>query len=247
MISENQRVDASWRSWSGVHGGLLAGILLDQANRTVPHLVPRALHVSYLAAVRSDTMSVSADLVREGRTSATVRAEVRSDDRPSVIGTATFGTVGDGPEIAAEKAPSAPSPENSIPLPSPVELVPFTQYVEFRSPDGSAPMSGGAEPVLTAWVRMSLPLDSPAKGLAVLLDALAPALYAMRTTPVPVPSVEFAIHFTAAFAAVDLTGWNLVRIRTEHAGGGWCVDGSEVWSADGTLLATGRQSRRILL
>lgn len=39
---------------------------------------------------------------------------------------------------------------------------------------------------------------------------------------------------------LPLEGWALVRIRTDHAVGGWAVDDSAVWTADGRLLGPGR-------
>lgn len=37
----------------------------------------------------------------------------------------------------------------------------------------------------------------------------------------------------------------LVRIRTEHAGSGWVIDDSTIWSASGRLLALARQARAV--
>ncbi|BFO17514.1 hypothetical protein SHKM778_39020 [Streptomyces sp. KM77-8] len=79
--------------------------------------------------------------------------------------------------------------------------------------------------------------------MTILADVLPPALYARWRTPRPVPTAELTVHFTDALDGGVPAGWTLVRIRTEHAGGGWAVDDSAVWSADRRLLATGRQAR----
>jgi acyl-CoA thioesterase len=58
-----------------------------------------------------------------------------------------------------------------------------------------------------------------------------------------VPTAELTVHFTDALDDRTTQGWALVRIRTAQAGGGWSVDDSEVWAADGRLLALARQAR----
>jgi acyl-CoA thioesterase len=61
-----------------------------------------------------------------------------------------------------------------------------------------------------------------------------------------VPSAELTVHFGSALDAAPATGWALVRIRAEHAGGGWAIDDAAVWSQSGRLLGLGRQARRVL-
>ncbi|MGC3003204.1 thioesterase family protein, partial [Streptomyces sp. G35A] len=82
-----------------------------------------------------------------------------------------------------------------------------------------------------------------AAAVATLADALPPALYARWTAPRPVPTAELTVHFTDALDGEAPEGWGLVRIRTDHAGGGWALDDSAVWSSGRRLLATARQAR----
>lgn len=79
----------------------------------------------------------------------------------------------------------------------------------------------------------------------VLADALPPALFALWTVPRPVPTAELTVHFTDALDAAPAEGWALVRIRTEHAGSGWAIDDSTIWSSSGRLLALARQARAV--
>ncbi|MFD8522320.1 hypothetical protein ACFV2D_20240 [Streptomyces capillispiralis] len=57
------------------------------------------------------------------------------------------------------------------------------------------------------------------------------------------PTAEPSTHFTDALDDGAPRGWALVRIRTEHAGGGWAVDDSAVWSSGLRLPASGRRAR----
>ncbi|GAA2964940.1 acyl-CoA thioesterase [Actinokineospora diospyrosa] len=245
VLADVERVDESWRSWTGAHGGLLAGIALEHAGRRVSGLPARALHVSFLAAVRSDEVRVSADLIKAGRSSSTVTARLEAGEKLALLATATFGGGDAGPQSPALPLSDIPDVEDLEPFTLPPGLVPFAQHIEFR-PVGGVPLSGGDSPVLTSWVRLVNPPARPESAATVLLDVLAPALYATRTTPVPIPTVELAVHFTEAAHTFNAGEWAFARIHTEHASAGWCVDGSEVWNRNGDLVATGRQTRRIL-
>lgn len=244
--SRELAIDSGWRSWDGVHGGHLAGLLAAHARTALPAPAPlRALHASLLTAVRSEHVTVDAELLRAGRSVATVRAALTTGGRTAVTATATFGHDGPGPDSPGEAPPPVPAADTRAPLPS-AALPPFAQHVEIRPADGRVPFGGGDEPSLTAWLRPRTPLDDTAHAVLILLDALAPALYAVLPEPVPIPTVELAAHLTPAAHRHNPSGWVLARIRTDHAADGWCVDDCALWTPDGTLLVTGRQTRRVL-
>lgn len=132
------------------------------------------------------------------------------------------------------------------PLVLPVELVPFSQHLDYRAA-GPLPLSGSGRAELLAWVRLrpSAGLAEPydAATLVVLTDVMPPALYGASAGPVPVPTVELSVVLQDVPPA---SGWVLTRIATRTAADGWCVDDSEVWDADGRLLVQARQVRRVL-
>ncbi|EGX55909.1 hypothetical protein SZN_30517 [Streptomyces zinciresistens K42] len=53
------------------------------------------------------------------------------------------------------------------------------------------------------------------------------------------------MHLTDALDRPPRDGRALVRIRTAHAGDGWAVDDSTVWSHGGRLLALAGQARAV--
>ena len=234
------RIDRSWWSWAGPHGGFVAGLCL---NAGLPLLgegrVPRSLHAVFLEAAPEGELVLDASLVREGGSSAVVTVAAGDALRATVVGGRPRGTS----EVAAEPLPDVPGPDACEDTPLPVDFVPFSQHLRFRFATPARPFASGPVPELVAWVRPvhDVPLDHAA--LVVLVDAMPPAVYAVAASPVAVPTVDLTVSFTDAPPA---TGWVLLRITTRSAAGGWCLDDSEVWDSAGRLLARGRQTRRVL-
>ncbi|MDA8074686.1 MAG: thioesterase family protein [Actinomycetota bacterium] len=113
--------------------------------------------------------------------------------------------------------------------------------IEIR-PVGPGPCSGAEEPELTAWVRLRVPQRYDAAVGAILLDAIAPSLYAIMDAPVPIPTIELSAHFVPDAPG---TAWTLLSERTVWATERLCVDEAHLWSSEGALLAQARQLRRI--
>lgn len=240
------RLDSSWSSWAGPHGGLVAGLALRHGQGLVGDRVPRSLHAHFLVPAPVGEVRLTARLLREGGAGAVVEVGVTAADadEPAVVATLVAGRArGPAPAVEAVPAPVVPPAGDCAALALPAELVPFSQHFAFRPATAAVPGGGGEVAELVAWVRPHAPVPLDAAALAVLLDVMPPALYAVATAPVPVPTVELSASFTGATAE---PGWVLCRIATRQAADGWCVDDSEVWSAEGTLLAQARQTRRVL-
>lgn len=234
------RLDRSWWSWAGPHGGLVAGLCLRAGSPALGEgRVPRAMHVLFLEPAPEGDLVLETAVLREGGASAVVAVTAGAAVRATLVGGRSRGTSA----LSRVVAPVVPGPDDCPGLELPVELVPFGRHLDLRPATAARPLAGGEEPELVSWVRLveDAPLDAAA--LTFLLDAMPPALYGATATPVAVPTVELSVSFTEAPTA---TGWVLVRISTRTAAGGWCVDDSEVWDREGRLLAQGRQTRRVL-
>lgn len=240
VIDGRAEIDRSWWSWAGPQGGFVAGLCLNAA---VPLLgegrVPRSLHALFLAPAAEGTLAMDATLVREGGSSAVVAVTAGDALRVHVVGGRPRGDA----VLPAEPAPAVPGPEECDDTPLPVDFVPFSQHFAWRFATGARPFTSGPDAELLAWVRPRREAPIDAAALVLLVDAMPPAVYAVASTPVAVPTVDLTVSFTDTPAA---TGWVLLRIRTRSAAGGWCLDDSEVWDAEGRLLARGRQTRRVL-
>ncbi|WP_031479963.1 acyl-CoA thioesterase [Streptomyces bicolor] len=240
------RIDPRWWSWEGAHGGHVAALALTAVrDRFTGGAHPvRTLTTHHLAPVDDSPLHFSGTApAAVGRRTSTCVFTGHQNGVPVLVGSALFGAGRRGPSYDGHPAPDVPGPQDCRPLELPDELSPFARQLEIRPATEDLPLAGGDKAELTAWIRFldGRALDAP---IAVTLtDVLPPALYARWRTPRPVPTAELTVHLTDALNDGTHQGWALVRIRTEHAGSGWAVDDSAVWSADGRLLALARQSR----
>ncbi|MBP0450809.1 MULTISPECIES: thioesterase family protein [unclassified Kitasatospora] len=240
-------IDRSWRTWAGALGGRVSTMMLRHAGEQLTgDLAPRAVHSSFLAPVSDRPLLVRSEVVRQSRTSAVVRSTLVQHERPVALATALFGTAGDKPTLQAPAAPVVPAPEDCPDAGFPARMFPYTGHFETRMAGEERPFGGGTNPEMTAWIRLREPDLTPAGAALVLLDAMPPAVYAATSELVSVPTAEYSVHFADGLSFAGSGDWALVRVNTDQASDSWAVESSSMWSADGTLLAVGRQTRQIL-
>lgn len=232
-------LDRSWWSFAGPHGGHVASHLLEAATRLTAH-PPRSMHVQLSSAAAEGPADVQAVLVREGRSALFADVTLRSGGEIRARASVVLGDVRPGPAVSGPTPPQVGPPEDIAELEFPREFVPFAQHLEYRP---SAGQIGAGQADVHSWVRFRDGRMLDAAAATVLVDAMPPALYGKLPSPVPIPTADLYVSFSVA-TAVD--GWSLLRIATRTAADGWCVDDSEVWTRDGLLLASGRQTRLVL-
>ncbi|MFC3572053.1 thioesterase family protein [Streptomyces yaanensis] len=245
LAPRESAVDPLWWSWAGAHGGHVAAVALDAVRERFPggaHPV-RTLTTHLLAPVEARPLHVSGTAPATGRRTATCLFTGHQGGGPVVVGSAVFGSGRPGPSYDGRQAPGVPAPDDCASLDLPFGLAPFAEQVEIRPASDDRPLGGGERAELLAWVRFADGRALDAGAVVTLTDVLPPGLYACWRTARPVPTAELTVHFTDALDDGVPEGWALVWMRTAQAGGGWAVDDSEVWSADGRLLALARQAR----
>ncbi|MFC4604003.1 thioesterase family protein [Rhodococcus kronopolitis] len=232
--------DSGWRSFDGIHGGLVVATVLRAAAEATG-AVPAAVTAHFHRPVQAGAAELTVGPERGGRT---VSSLVELSD--SV--TALVRLTRDAGEITLPATGFASYVADPAALPRldvPVDFVPFAQHLDIRPINDARPFAGGDTPEFDVWIRLdpSLGLAGPELA-AVLLDALPPALYATRTAPVPIPTAEFSAHFVPT--GRSRSSWHRLRHRTVWASETLCVDETELFAPSGDLTAQARQLRRIL-
>lgn len=235
--------DPTWRSFTSTQGGLVVGHLLEAA-AGLTGASPRAVTAHLLGGVAPDVEAVvDAVADRTGRTGS-VRSELRQDGVLRAVAQVLTSTVPAAPVTEPYPVATGPRLEDGEPFELPRDYVPVGEHTEIRALGVSRPMGGGDEPRLHAWVRIRGGELASLVQLGVLLDALPPSLFAVRTVPAAMPTVELTAHL--AGPPPETGAWVRVDQRTVWADAEVAVDDVELRALDGSLVARGRQTRRLL-
>lgn len=243
--------------FGGLHGGLALAAMLDAAASTAqsPHPLrsvtgrfhrpvrgPFTVEVSAESATRS-TSGFGARIVPAAAPAAPAAGSTAAPALASA--TALFGAAGgSATPVLSPPAPAVPGWREGELFRPPPTLVPVGALTEIRALGPHRPFAGGAEPELTAWLRVAGDDAPPTElHLLFLVDALAPSYAALLTAPTAIPTVELSVAFTGTAA---VSPWVLLEARTTVATrGGWISETIQVWGEDGTHLAEAKQLRLV--
>ncbi|CAM3004014.1 thioesterase family protein [Prescottella defluvii] len=233
------RFDDSWRAFDGIHGGMVLAAML-RAAAVETGAVPAAATAHFYAPVRPGPIETT---VRVGPPGRSAGVQVGIGTVASALVRMSRGSA------AAQCAPTVEAvayPEELAKLEIPIDFVPFAQHLDIRPINAARPFAGGSDPEFDVWIRLGPGLEfTGVERAAILLDALPPGLFATRTAPIPIPTVELTAHFAPA-AGASGGPWHRLRHRTVWWTSDECVDETELFTADGELAAQARQLRRIL-
>lgn len=231
-------VPPSWRQGRTAYGGLSAALALEAALRRFPDLPPlRCAQVAFIGPL-AGAVTVTAELLRRGRTAAYVQADVRGEDGSLGL-RALFAFMAPQPSHIDLPPPRAdlPAPETLPAFDPPVAFVAFTQNFEFRGREMTA-----GDPRLANWARLR-ERDGlhPAVELLAVGDVLPPAAMALFTRPGPISSMTWTLNLlTPELSARD--GWWWTTAQAESAQGGSSSQRMAIWNADGVQVASASQS-----
>ncbi|MET7770658.1 thioesterase family protein [Nocardia sp. NPDC005366] len=242
------RVDETWRGWTGPHGGVIAALTIEVARRASEFDLPvRTLDLRFLRRPRDGFLSLRAVDRPIGRSTRVVEVIAEQEGEAIASASITLGRAGrtEIQERTGRAMPEAPEPEACAIFRLPPEIVPVGAHFEIRPAAGPLPLTGADEASMTAWIALTPAMATDAAALAILADALPPAVFPALTLPLAVPTVALSMHLHTDLADTA-SPRVLVRTANLSTGGGWSVDDTDIWDDRGHLLATARQSRRVL-
>jgi acyl-CoA thioesterase FadM len=243
-------IDSSWWVDIGPNGGFLSAVLtrvaeFEASRHGISH-VPASASIHYLRASRVGLATVSARLVRSGRTTSVFHLDIHQENGGTLV-TALFTMVeqtAQVPDSQHHDAPLSPPPTSDgvRPLyegPSPAYL----EQWEFKPVRGhlpfSSPMDTPVGPLECAgWIRLREHRSVDATLLAAMADAWPPVIFGVLEGPTLVPTLSFNLVWRAPSSR---TRWCFIVLRTEELSGGLVDETVEIRAEDGTLLLQGRQ------
>jgi acyl-CoA thioesterase len=244
-------IDASWYQGRGAFGGIMAALLLRAMREKVaePERTPRSITVHFCGPATEGPIDVRAEVVRSGSRVSHATARAMRDGETTTFASASFCKSRTGPSYALAKMPEVAPPGGLPEIPRGMPGLPaFFEHVDARFAGPTLPFSASATPEIAAWVRLREPAPVDAAVVALLLDALPPAITATFDAPRAVASVDFTIHFFERLPerAGAPDDFHLVAIRSRWADDGYTEEIRDLWSPSGVLLGQCRQLLALL-
>jgi acyl-CoA thioesterase len=239
-----------WLVGGGLNGGYLLSVLGHALSQVVPDKPdPIALSAYYLSAARPGPASVRPRVVRDGRSVATLAADLQqgSDSRITVL--ATYGDLAAVPDDVRTTAlpPDLPPLAECVPnTEAPEEIrrfAPLMSRFDMRFDPrhvGWAVGKPSGRGELQAWFRLNEEREPDPISLLTVLDALPPVTFDLGLFGWA-PTLELTAHVRARPAP----GWLRVRHATRNVAGGMFEEDCEVWDSSDRLVAQSRQLARL--
>lgn len=240
-------IPADWFGWSGPHGGAVAAILTEAATELAdPGSVALSCDLRFVGRPDGGEFELGASARRVGRSGQAVDVVGSQSGQPVVSASVVLGQVRDDGlgRVQTRTAPAVPAPAACAPI-GIAPIVAAGAHFDLRPAGAALPLSGATEARMIAWVRLRPELPVSAAMLMIIADGLAPGIFPLLTSPVPVPTVQLSVHLHAAPATVA-PGPLLVDASNVSTHGGWSIDEADIFDTAGQLIAQARQLRRVL-
>ncbi|WP_162598633.1 thioesterase family protein [Nocardioides gilvus] len=237
------RIDSSWLGLGGVFGGKIIAetIRVAGAHPEVADLSVASAYVSFLGTVTPGEVDFATRVTHRGRRTATVDVAV-VQGRDLATGRVKLAVAGAEDLCGPARLKAFPGPEDVEPYVAPYGALAHDEHLEVR-PFSTVPDEG--VPSVRAWVRARVGAGLGVGTAAALLDIVPPSLFFSGHPPTFVPTIDFHLHRQPRDE--DLEGqWLLAEARTEWADGALCAETTTLHRPDGTFLARGTQTRRIV-
>jgi acyl-CoA thioesterase len=235
-------LDERWGGVDGMFGGHVFSTIADAAAEESEHRLA-AMTLCFMSGVQPGEVDLQLTSLHAGRRTATCRFELVQADRLCVHGVTEHATPTGGLQHVRQVRPPA-RPVAPVAMPEGLESLEFRRRFDtllVADPD--------LEGCNGAWIRFrdpphSVGVRTPAGILATLLDVMPPGLFTREPKPRFVPTLSFTAHF-GPLDELDPGAWLYLTHATAWATDTLCVDESTVWTAEGRLLAQGRQTRSV--
>lgn len=232
---------ADWLQGRTLYGGASALIAYVMATRAFPGLPPlRAGQIAFVAPV-GEEISLSAEMIRQGRNVTQVRSEIRVDDK---LALSAFWLFAEGRE--ANALHPAAMPEN---WPGPPEDSPGVTHsfapsfvarnFELRHGQNKTEDRGAT---IRRWARLTEAHDlDPVAKLVLMGDVMPPGAMRVMQRQGPISSINWSFNVLDPDSQ-SRDGWYLAENASQHADAGYSSERLRMWDADGKQVLDGMQS-----
>lgn len=238
------RLHGSWSIGENPNGGYVMASVLRAMREIAGKPDPLSVTTHFLRPAAGDAdAEIRTEVVRAGRSVATVRGELVQADKPRIVVLAVFGdaSAAQGVAEAFEPRPPILPPVEACVHRSRLEQgveVPLLSRVDvYLRPEQAALPAPDRPAILEGWVRLADGGDADTLALPLLLDAFPPSPITRLQNIGWVPTMELTVHVRRR----PMAGWFVGRLHCDDLSGGRMVESGTLWDASGRVVARSRQ------
>ncbi len=239
-----------WHTGEGLNGGYLLAVMVRAMLADAGRPDPVTVTAHYLSRPAAGPAKVRTEVVKQGRTFATVTGVLVQGERELIRTIGAFGDLAaqSGPSRVSTQAPDIAPPDECVPFSELLErggrrLPEFQHQFELRLPPGSpwfGPKEGDPYEI-TGWIRFRDGTEPSTTSAVAFIDAFPPALLGSVRAG-GAPTVELTAHVRSRPAS----GWLLGTYRTRVLLDGLMEEDGELWDSEGRPVALSRQLALLL-
>lgn len=234
-----------WNIGENANGGYALSSVLKAAAQVAGHADPLSVTSHYLRPLQPDgtPAEIRAELVKTGRTTSVVRADLVHLGKERLTVIAAFGDLATPASGASGMLgvapPLIPSPEECLDrsqLEQGVDL-PILSRLDVAIHPDRAYHASSDEAVVEGWIRFADGAPPSTMSLPLFADAFPPSLFPKFGRVGWVPTVELTVHVRRTPAP----GWIQARFECDDLHDGRMIETGTLWDETGAVVARSRQ------
>lgn len=207
----------------------------------------RALQTNFIAPVEGGIVTVSVQVLREGKSVRQIQAMVKQRDEVCALMVGVFGSDRETavPPLLPTRPPVVKEPADIPPIGFVEGRRPnFTAHLDMRWGEGAPPFTGtdSWEAALhLRWLDADIASVSRELVTVLMADASPTPVLSRFSKPTPASSVSWSLELRPLAATEPLDGWWRADNRALAASGGYVNQQSMLWAPSGALAALAYQ------
>lgn len=250
-LQQQEQIDlpTGWLQGRTIYGGLVSGLMMQKAVLAVNDPLKRLLstNVTFVGPVQQAPVSITAEILREGKSVTTVEVRLWQDAAVQSILIASFGAErASDIQVHQERiAPDYGTPEEWPLLPFHPMMPQCYQQFELAWAEGKFPCTASKRPDFGGWFRFNPQLhenrDFTVADLMNFIDIWPPGVLPMFTRMAPASSLTWQVSYIHPVQH-QLHDWFKYKVFTDYAANGYATEYAHLWDAQNRLIAISRQT-----
>lgn len=241
--SASLSVPQAWAQGRTIYGGLQAALAIKAMEEVVDaNSRPlRSFQANFIGPVSPGLVVAKADLIRQGKSSSQVTAQIVDDKQPCFTAAAVFAS---GRQSSLQHVSTTPTPKYTIEDCEEVTIEysnysPFNPHYINRWPRGIRPYSSANKNFINAYVQHRDVSVTSTAHLLALADALPPLAVTQLKEFAPLSTMTWQLELTdeAVNLRDEAEAWFRFDITINASAKGYCAQSTHIWSPVGKLVA----------